>query len=126
MTSDLAMAILRSSDWTCTHCRKSADQVDHVRPVHAGGLAIPVNLASLCGDCNLIKSCYWPGHGYHPFRDHDDAEHARLILWSELDWLAEHHGGHSSVADELWGGAGEPGPWSWREPADGPWLATWC
>lgn len=124
----LAVSVLLTGNRICLGCGAAGPliQVDHVRPRHAGGLSVPVNLACLCERCNMIKSCYWPGHGYHPFPAHDDAEQARMILWRELDWLAGRHGGHDAVAGELWGGAGEPGVWSWHQPAAGAWLAAWC
>ena len=86
---DLEAAILRSWFGSCVACPAPARQVDHVKPRHAGGPRIPQNLAPLCIRCNKIKSCMWPGHGYHPLRGHDDPARARQILASELDHLAE-------------------------------------
>jgi hypothetical protein len=121
---DLHLAVLREVNWGCLHCG-GPGQIDHVKPRHAGGQDVPVNLAVLCEPCNKIKSCWWPGHGYHPWPGYVNAEEARKIAFTEIDWLAGRHD-WSEVDEALWGAAGEPGTWMWREPADGPWLAAWC
>ncbi len=63
--------------------------IDHVCPRHAGGTAEPGNLVVLCDDCNLIKSCFWPGHGYHPIAGYDDIDRAELILEAAGDPVRE-------------------------------------
>lgn len=87
----LRMGVLSGGGFRCVACHERTGQVDHVRPRHAGGLAVPVNLAPLCGPCNRVKSCYFPGHGYHPLTGADDVVMAAAILESELLWLADRH-----------------------------------
>jgi hypothetical protein len=64
--SGLWWGIIHADGGRCVHCGSDEElQVDHVRPRHAGGYNVPVNLVTLCRSCNEYKSCYWPGHGYH-------------------------------------------------------------
>lgn len=99
-------------------------QVDHVKPRHAGGLSIPVNLVLLCEPCNVVKSCYWPWHGYHPIPGNDDPRRAADIHLAEIDWIERRHG-RAEVLGQLWGDDGEPGTWAYRRLPDGmpKWLA---
>ncbi len=41
----------------CAYCGKSAKtlQLDHVTPVHTGGLSLTVNLVPACEECNRSK-----------------------------------------------------------------------
>jgi hypothetical protein len=91
--NDLEAAILRSfRGGLCVACDAPADQVDHFKPRHAGGPYIPENLLPLCALCNKTKSCMWPGHGYHPFKWHDNPLAATAILIRELDYLTAVYG----------------------------------
>ena len=120
--SDLEAAVARGQ--VCCYCR-SADEVeaDHVRPRHAGSRSIPAGLAPLCHLCNIVKSCLWPDHGYHPWPDHDDPVTAAAILVAELAWLAARHPA-AEIDAALWDGT-EPGYWAFRLRTDGIpcWLA---
>lgn len=109
----LAEFVLRETDH-CVYCDDGRDlTVDHIRPLHAGGLAVPLNLTILCRSHNQIKSCYWPWHGYHPFPGHDDEATARKILCAELDWMADASGDRQLAGlfddGDVWG------PWMERE-----------
>lgn len=120
---DYWAAIIRLAGSRCVHCDGSAGlQVDHVRPVHAGGLNWPANLVPLCGEHNKIKSCYWPGHGYHPVDGFDDRDQARLILISCLNWLGQHGGWRQPLLT-----IDETGTWWEREllGTDSANLALW-
>jgi hypothetical protein len=84
-SAGLREAIVR--DQRCAACGLPAEVADHVQPRHAGGPDIPENLAPLCAWCNKTKSCYWPGHGYHPIPGYDDQAAARDILAAALGYL---------------------------------------
>lgn len=85
-------AVLISCGRRCVACgARGLIQVDHVWPVAAGGRSVMINLAGLCQPCNLIKSCFWPGHGYHPWPGCDDIGRAAEILAAELAWLRERY-----------------------------------
>ena len=84
--NDLWAAILRSNGGRCIGCAYPAEQVDHIKPRHAGGLDTPENLAPICAECNKTKSCLWPGHGYHPWPGFDDPKRAREILDAEIEY----------------------------------------
>lgn len=78
----------------CEYCGQGSQEslnADHIMPVHAGGLTfslapphleLDTNFSLLCMTCNKIKSCYWPGHGYHPMPGYDDKEQAQQILYT--------------------------------------------
>jgi hypothetical protein len=86
----------------CAHCGSQERlQVDHVRPVHAGGPSIPVNLVTLCQTCNMTKSCYWPGHGYAPMPGFDNPDLADAILDAEITWLRDRHG-EPEITEHIW------------------------
>lgn len=127
---DVRLAILRDVDFTCTGCgqRDPGAQVDHVRPRHAGrdwNLAGQiVNLTCLCQECNRVKSCYWPWHGYHPFEGADNPARADQILQAEISWLETRHG-RDDVLKYVWGAEGEPGAWAYKLRLDGipRWVA---
>ncbi len=126
----LRMAVLCAGRWTCVACGAETRlcQVDHFRPRHADGLAIIENLAPLCPDCNAIKSCYWPDHGYHQRQSaYNNPALAADIHEAELRWLIKQHGRPVIIA-RIWGAeGGEPGPWAYRRLEDGypKWLADW-
>lgn len=106
-----AVSITRGQ--ACCYCgTREAIQADHVRSRHAGGLDVPVNLAPLCGHCNMIKSCFWPGHGYHPLPGGDDITTAEAILDAEIMWLRERHA-ENELADHLWAYYGQPDGGRW-------------
>lgn len=44
----------------CWMCGGAADQVDHVKPLVAGGWHILANLRPACGSCNASKGGRWP------------------------------------------------------------------
>lgn len=90
--SDLHMAVLRSNGGRCIACGMVAEQVDHIKPKHAGGADTPENLAPICAECNKIKSCLWYGHGYHPWPGFNDLERAREILETEIEWSIRIYG----------------------------------
>jgi hypothetical protein len=97
---DLEAAVLRSNRGRCVACNVPAERVDHVKPRHAGGLTVPENLLPLCDWCNKTKSCMWPGHGYHPWRGHDDPQAAVSILMREAEYLEGIYGA-SSLTEAL-------------------------
>ena len=110
----LACAILAEPPW-CVHCGGGPCQVDHVKALHAGGLTEPINLLPLCPPCNSTKSCYWPGHGYHPLPGFENEPLAKEILRSELDWLLRYFP-EALLDHELGldlGYAPWPGSWYW-------------
>ena len=84
----------------CLYCGADATDQDHVKPVHAGGLAVSSNLADLCSYCNRVKCCYWPGHGYHPLPGFDNVIEAAAILLVELEYLQEMYGTDYSLLRE--------------------------
>jgi hypothetical protein len=103
----------------CCFCGASAGvQTDHVRPRHAGGQPIVTNLAPLCVRCNAIKSCYWPGHGYHPMPGWEDAATADAILDAEFMWLRRHHP-ESDLRRDIWPWYGVPDGRRWAAMPDG-------
>jgi len=115
LNTDIGMTVLTGANWQCVACgdRFGRCQVDHVRPVHAGGLDIPVNLVCLCYECNQVKSCFWPGHGYHQTRlAYDDVFRAHLILDAEITWLREHHS-EAEIHEHIWRWYGMPDGASW-------------
>lgn len=66
MTASLRFEILARDSFTCRACgrspRKGDDiklHVDHIKPIHHGGLTVAGNLQVLCQDCNLGKSAKW-------------------------------------------------------------------
>lgn len=81
---DLRPAILSCYGGQCLGCAASAEVIDHFKPRHAGGTDLPVNLLPLFAICNRIKSCLWPGHGYHAIRGYDELERALDILAREI------------------------------------------
>jgi HNH endonuclease len=108
VSAGLAAAVTRGQ--VCCFCGASTGvQADHVRPRHAGGETIPVNLAPLCEPCNSAKSCYWPGHGYHPLPGYDDITAADQILDAEIMWLRRHHD-EAELTEHLWRWYGQPDP----------------
>jgi hypothetical protein len=111
VNADLAVAVLRTAGWVCAGCGSRAWQADHVRPRARGGRDAPVNLAPLCGWCNLVKSDFWPAHPYHPFPDHDDIAAAERIFEAEIAWLRERHD-EDEILAELW--------WTHRDRLLGP------
>lgn len=44
----------------CWVCGGEATQVDHVKPIAAGGAHILANLRPICGQCNQRKKDKWP------------------------------------------------------------------
>lgn len=121
----LRVAVLISTGRVCVFCGASRlVQIEHVRPRAAGGLDVPANMVTLCETCNMIKSDYWPDHGYHPFPGHDDPQTAADILDAELAWLVQAHG-QREVEEQVWWPDPEPGSWAWRRQPDGfpRWLA---
>ena len=60
LTKQLRTQVLVRDGYRCRMCGRTSDevklQVDHVRPVSAGGTDTLDNLAALCRDCNLGKS----------------------------------------------------------------------
>lgn len=91
-STGLHVAVLRSNHGRCLGCVLPAEQVDHIRPRHAGGSDDPPNLAPLCAECNKVKSCLWPGHGYHPWPGFDRPERARQILDAEVEYSVQIYG----------------------------------
>jgi len=122
ITPAFRMAVMWAAEWTCAACLEKTYQlqVDHFRPRHAGGTGVMHNLLPLCPECNQVKSCYWPWHGYHPFDEYDDPARAHDIHLAGLAWLEARHPGA-----DLWGPDGEPGPWAYRRlPGGCPlWIA---
>jgi hypothetical protein len=94
----LALAILHSNGGRCVACDGPAEHVDHFKPRHAGGPDIPENLVPLCEPCNTVKSCMWPGHGYHPFPGRCDPIAAAEILAAEMDYLTGIYGESRLIA----------------------------
>jgi 5-methylcytosine-specific restriction endonuclease McrA len=45
----------------CWMCGKHADTIDHVKPIHLGGLHIPANIRPACRSCNSSKGARWYG-----------------------------------------------------------------
>ena len=112
--SEIRAAILWSNGRRCLACDAGAEEVDHVKPRHAGGPGIPENLAPLCSYCNTVKSCMWPGHGYHPMPGHDDPQAALGILVKELEALEDIYG--TSRLLEVFGEDGPlPAAWQLRQ-----------
>jgi hypothetical protein len=72
---------------TCAHCRKKLPEqmlnCDHYCPWSQGGLTVLWNLVTLCRDCNITKSNYWPGVHYRPAEGSDNLALAIAILDSE-------------------------------------------
>lgn len=84
----LRRAVLARDGWTCAYCgvcsRRRA-QVDHIRPVAAGGTDDMANLTCLCAYHNRVKSDYWPDPPrYHPRPGYANRRLARAILKAEL------------------------------------------
>lgn len=51
------LVILRRDRYTCAHCLKFGNQVDHIEPLARGGLPYdPNNLQTLCGSCHSRKT----------------------------------------------------------------------
>lgn len=124
LCKDLWLAIMRGTQFVCVACGSDAAEVEHVRPVAAGGTSLlVVNLVPVCKQCNRVKSCLWPYHGYHPFDDANDPAWAADILEAELRWVEQFHGNYA-VVKHLWAEDGEPGAWLYRRLADGrpKWL----
>lgn len=44
----------------CWMCRQPAGEVDHVKPLSAGGSQWPANLRPACQACNTAKNSQWP------------------------------------------------------------------
>ena len=50
-------AVLKRDDFTCAYCRKTADTVDHVKPIsRGGGVRDWLNTVACCGKCNSKKA----------------------------------------------------------------------
>lgn len=49
--------------WRCWICRAPFAEVDHVKPIAAGGSNWPSNLRPICVSCNRRKSSTWTGVG---------------------------------------------------------------
>jgi 5-methylcytosine-specific restriction endonuclease McrA len=50
----------------CHICREAANEIDHVKPVAAGGSNWPANLRPICGRCNRSKGATWRDvYGHH-------------------------------------------------------------
>lgn len=50
----------------CHVCRGAADEIDHVKPVMAGGSNWPANLRPICRRCNRSKGATWRDvYGHH-------------------------------------------------------------
>lgn len=106
LDGDLLAAVVRGQ--VCCYCESPDEvQADHVRPRHAGGQAIPVNLAPLCSACNRLKSCYWPGHGYHPLPGLDSIDAADAILDAEITWIRARHP-EAELTEHIWPWYGQP------------------
>jgi HNH endonuclease len=119
VTGGLRVAVLISTGRACVFCGGTLlVQVEHVRPVAAGGLDVPANLVTLCQPCNMIKSDFWPDWGYHPFPGHDDPQTAADILDAELHWLSLRHSQAEIDAQVFWP-EDPPGTWAWRRLPDG-------
>lgn len=44
----------------CWVCHEAWEQIDHVKPVAAGGANLLCNLRPICGTCNRSKAARWP------------------------------------------------------------------
>ena len=44
----------------CWMCGAEATEIDHVKPLSAGGSNWPANLRPACHPCNRAKSNHWP------------------------------------------------------------------
>lgn len=122
----LYLTVLYDSKGHCIACEASGLlQVDHIRPRHYGGRAVRENLCALCWECNRVKSCYHPCHGYHPFPGHDDPARAADIFEACLAHAERVHG-YDAVLSEIWGWDCEPGTWAWKRDEHGQprWLAA--
>ena len=46
--------------WSCWICGDEPNEIDHVKPIGAGGAHALCNLRPICGACNRKKSAQWP------------------------------------------------------------------
>lgn len=46
--------------WRCWICRLPYEEMDHVKPLAAGGAHIGSNIRPICGSCNRRKQDKWP------------------------------------------------------------------
>lgn len=56
--SSARVALFLAARAQCAHCGVTLDpgwHADHVTPVKAGGVTVPVNGQALCPRCNLVK-----------------------------------------------------------------------
>jgi hypothetical protein len=56
MTDTIRLRIMQRDAWTCQYCGDRAEQVDHIRPVTAGGTHADENLVAACRKCNAWAS----------------------------------------------------------------------
>ena len=71
-------------DRTCAYCGEYADTLDHIVPMHKGGLTVPENLCSCCRRCNGSKGSedVWEWYMRQPFYDMDRAH--KLEDWIDV------------------------------------------
>ena len=59
-TKEQKECILKKTEWKCAHCGRKLTletaTIDHLIPLHKGGLNDEYNLIALCNDCNQDKS----------------------------------------------------------------------
>jgi hypothetical protein len=103
VTPSERMMILRRNQGQCLGCAAAAQEADHFKPRHAGGPGSWYNLLPLCSSCNKIKSCLWPGHGYHPIPGYDDLDRALNILSAEITFQVAAYGERTLLAVLSWG-----------------------
>lgn len=60
-TSAQVLARIAYFGWRCWICRAPFQQVDHVKPIAAGGAKWASNLRPVCASCNAHKSWKWFG-----------------------------------------------------------------
>ena len=61
------LEVLERDGWTCAHCGRQADTVDHRIPLKNGGAPYDLdNLATLCRPCNSRKGDRLPAAAHPP------------------------------------------------------------
>jgi hypothetical protein len=79
----------------CIYCHRRTGivvlNIDHYCPWRAGARTVLRNLFTLCHDCNMYKSDYWPGRRYHPQAGYNNKRRAHAI------WRRERIAAHSPV-----------------------------
>lgn len=76
----LRRAVYAADRYRCVYCGSRASlQLDHVHPWSLGGLTTLLNLVTLCGVCNRVKSNHWVARdGYVFYRPWEGAGNEAL------------------------------------------------